>query len=95
MYCKIIVACIHPFQLIPNLDTPTRDRFRYTINSNGILNDRQRQFYEQNGFLVIPNLVKHDLIDECQQRFLDIVDGKVEKGKSETKNATQHYINRR
>ena len=68
--------------MIPNLDTPSRDRFRYTINSNGILNDRQRQFYEDNGFLVIPNLVNHDLIDQCQQRFLDIVDGKVEKGKS-------------
>jgi len=67
-------------ELIPNLDSPSRDRFRYTINSNGILNDRQRQFYEENGFLVIPNLVKNDLIDECQQRFLDIVDGKVEKG---------------
>ena len=75
------IFLINPFQLIPNLDTPSRDRFRYTINSNGILNDRQRQFYEENGFLVIPNLVKNDLIDECQQRFLDIVDGKVEKGK--------------
>ena len=59
----------------------SRNRFRYTVNTNGILNDRQRQFYEENGFVVIPNLVSHDQIDDCQQRFLDIIDGKVPKGK--------------
>ena len=63
------------------MDLPVPEKFRYTINSNGILNDRQRQFYEENGFLVIPNLVEHELIDECQQRFLDIVDEKVPKGR--------------
>ena len=41
---------------------------------------RQRQFYEENGFLVIPKLVPEDLLDHCRKRFLDLVDGRVPKG---------------
>ena len=40
----------------------------------------QREFYEKNGFLVVPNLIPTELIDECKQRFLDIVDGRVDSG---------------
>ena len=40
----------------------------------------QREFYEKNGFLVVPNLIPHELIDECRQRFLDIVNGVVDAG---------------
>ena len=66
----------------PNFETELPEgRFRYTVNSNGILNDRQREFYEENGFLVIPRLASDEQVDECRQRFLDIVDGKVERGK--------------
>ena len=50
------------------------------MNSNGILNERQRQFYEENGFLVIPKLISDEIIDDCQKRFLDIIDGHVPKG---------------
>ena len=57
------------------------DQFRYTVNKNGMLNQRQQQFYEENGFVVIPGLVAHDLIDECRDRFLDLIDGNVERGK--------------
>ena len=45
-----------------------------------MLNNSQREFYEKNGFIVIPNLVPHELIDDCKQRFLDIVDGVVDAG---------------
>lgn len=31
------------------------------------LSTRQREFYEENGFLVIPNLISDALIDECAQ----------------------------
>lgn len=31
------------------------------------LNKKQRQFYEDNGFLVVPNLVPHEMIDECKE----------------------------
>ena len=48
--------------------------------SQGKLTPKQREFYESNGFLVVPNLVDDKLIDECRQRFLDIVDGVVDAG---------------
>ena len=57
--------------------------FEFTQN-NPRLNLKQRQFYEENGFLVIPKLVPEDLLDHCAQRFLDIVDGKVPKGTKQT-----------
>ncbi len=66
----------------------------------GRLSEKQREFYEKNGFVVIPKWVKKPikeigiliykdvasrlvpdaLLDECRQRFLDLVDGKVDKG---------------
>ena len=61
---------------------PSGDRFRFTVDSTsqGKLSPKQREFYEENGFLVVPNLVDHKLIDDCRQRFLDIVDGVVDAG---------------
>ena len=61
---------------------PNGDRFRFTVDSTsqGKLSPKQREFYEENGFLVVPNLVDHKLIDDCRQRFLDIVDGVVDAG---------------
>ena len=61
---------------------PDGDRFRFTVDSTsqGKLSPKQREFYEENGFLVVPNLVDHKLIDDCRQRFLDIVDGVVDAG---------------
>ena len=63
-----------------------RKEYKYTpgaaekSTNSGLLNDAQRDFYEKNGFIVIPQLIPHDLLDECRQRFLDIVEGRVEKG---------------
>ena len=57
---------------------PQKD-FEYTID-HPRLTLRQREFYEENGFLVIPKLVPEDVLDHCAQRFLDLVDGKVAKG---------------
>ena len=54
--------------------------FRFTVLDNGLLTRSQREFYEKNGFLVVPNLIPHELIDECRQRFLDIVNGEVDSG---------------
>ena len=56
-----------------------RKELEYTVD-HPRLSKKQRQFYEKNGFLVIPKLVPEDLIDHCTQRFLDLVDGKVPKG---------------
>ena len=55
--------------------------FRFTLDTKKkMLNGSQRGFYEKNGFVVIPGLVPPDLLDECRQRFLDIVDGVVDPG---------------
>ena len=59
---------------------PKRD-LEFSLN-NPRLTMRQRLFFEENGFVVIPQLVPEDLLDHCQERFLDIVSGKVNKGKS-------------
>lgn len=40
-------------------------KFRYTLN-NPLLSDEQRRFYEENGFLVIKNLVDPELLDTCK-----------------------------
>ena len=49
-------------------------------SARGRLTDKQRKFYDENGFIIVPNLINHDLIDECRERFLDIVNGRVPKG---------------
>ncbi|KAK8380268.1 hypothetical protein O3P69_016704 [Scylla paramamosain] len=53
--------------------------FQFTLD-NPRLTQAQRAFYEQNGFLVIPNLVPHDKIDRWRERFLDLVEGRQETG---------------
>lgn len=39
--------------------------YKYTCG-NKILTDQQRQFYEENGFVVFKNLVDHKLLDMCK-----------------------------
>lgn len=53
--------------------------FRYTLD-NPLLSWEQRTFYEENGYIVIPGIVKDDLLQECRQRFIDICEGKVSRG---------------
>jgi len=48
-------------------------QFRYSLD-NPMLSLEQRQFYEDNGFLVIPRLVDHNLLDACQERFAALCD---------------------
>ena len=39
--------------------------FRYTLD-NPLLTLEQHQFYEDNGFIVVKNLVDHKLLDACK-----------------------------
>lgn len=39
-------------------------KFHYTLPNN-ILTDAQRQFYDDNGFLVIEKLIPDELLDKC------------------------------
>ena len=56
------------------------NRYFYLDETSGKLTQRQREFYEENGFLVIPNLIPDELIDESRNRFLDLVNKKAEAG---------------
>ncbi|KAK9871320.1 hypothetical protein WA026_011587 [Henosepilachna vigintioctopunctata] len=49
---------------------------RYTKN-NKALTDQQRDFYEQNGYIIIKNNVPHHLIDELCTRFVEICENRV------------------
>lgn len=40
-------------------------RFKYT-QDGGVLTNEQRQFYEDNGYIVIRNNVSHALLDEVR-----------------------------
>jgi len=54
----------------------TRPLYRYT-RDNTLLTPLQRQFYEDNGFLVIKKLVPEQLLDRYINRFIDICEGRV------------------
>ncbi|CAB4012067.1 phytanoyl- dioxygenase, peroxisomal [Paramuricea clavata] len=59
-----------------------KGRNNHIVNSpytydNGILTPEQRKFYDENGYLVIRNLVKHEEIRKYLQRFQDISSGKI------------------
>ncbi|XP_069621309.1 phytanoyl-CoA dioxygenase, peroxisomal-like [Ranitomeya imitator] len=52
-------------QVTTATNSPT---FRFTLN-NDLLTTEQRQFYEDNGFLVIKNLVSHEDLDDFRGVF--------------------------
>ncbi|KAK4874187.1 hypothetical protein RN001_013547 [Aquatica leii] len=60
-------------------------RYEYTKDSVYLTNE-QRDFYEENGYLIIRDLVDPELLDACKQRFIDICNKKVQtKGVSAMK----------
>lgn len=40
-------------------------RFRYTLD-NPLLTLEERQFYEDNGYLVVKGLIEDELLDACE-----------------------------
>ena len=51
--------------------------YRYTLN-NDLLSKKERDSYEENGFLVVRNVVDGSLLERWNQRFNDYAAGKVE-----------------
>ena len=47
---------------------PVQAQLKYTIES-GKLTAEQREFYEQNGFVVIGNLIDSEKLDKYRKRF--------------------------
>jgi len=54
-------------------------KFRYTLDNNFLSQD-QREFYEENGFLVVRDLVPQPLLDLWRDSFVDICEGRRDKG---------------
>ncbi|XP_050436071.1 phytanoyl-CoA dioxygenase, peroxisomal-like isoform X2 [Adelges cooleyi] len=52
------------------------DPYKYSV-SNLALTNEQREFYESNGYLVVPKLVPDYLLDRCSDRFVDLCHGRV------------------
>ena len=57
-----------------SIDPSGSGRYRYTIDSAcaGVLNAEQRDFYEKNGYVVIPGLVSPEKLDRYRERFRQI-----------------------
>ncbi|XP_017780076.1 PREDICTED: phytanoyl-CoA dioxygenase, peroxisomal-like [Nicrophorus vespilloides] len=49
--------------------------YKYTLNEG--FTEEQRNFYEENGYIVFRKLIPEKDIDICHQRFLDVCSGKV------------------
>ncbi|KAF5302079.1 hypothetical protein FQR65_LT08629 [Abscondita terminalis] len=66
----------------------------YYTKDNDYLTNQQRDFYEENGYLIVRNLVDSDLIDQCRQRFVDMCNKKVRtKGVSAMKDPHLKKLN--
>lgn len=59
-------------------------KYRYTVNSNNLLTKQQRDFYEENGYILIKNLIPANELEIYRQRFIDIADGKVARAPTMT-----------
>ncbi|XP_054273974.1 phytanoyl-CoA dioxygenase, peroxisomal-like isoform X2 [Macrosteles quadrilineatus] len=55
-------------------DSPSLFQRLYTHNSSR-LTRVQRQFYEDNGYIVIKKLVNDDILDQCRDHFVDVCTG--------------------
>lgn len=53
-------------------------QYRYTVE-NPYLSIKQRDFYEENGFLVIRNLIAPHYLQKYHDRFVDICHGRVQE----------------
>lgn len=69
-----VSAGVKPEQ-VPNV--PLSSKYTYTRDGS-IWDDAKRSFYEENGFIVIRNLVPKKECDKYIERFKDIANGKVQ-----------------
>ncbi|KAI5716080.1 hypothetical protein M8J76_000656 [Diaphorina citri] len=58
----------------------TKSAYQYSINANNLLTREQQEFYEVEGYLVIPKLIEDEVLDECRDRFVALCEGRVDKG---------------
>ena len=63
-----------------NQSAPSSRQYVYTLSSTcaGVLTDEQRDFFEKNGYLVVPGLVSKDKLQVFKDRFQSICSRDVE-----------------
>lgn len=52
--------------------------FRYSLNQNGILTREQQAFYEENGFLIVRNVVPKEDLERYRVRFVQLCNREVQ-----------------
>ena len=57
-------------------DLKGEEKFQYTTDK-GCLTLEQRRFYEENGYIVVKNFLKHEEIDTWVARFKEYCDNKL------------------
>jgi len=57
-------------------DTSSK-KFQYTLDTFDVISPQQRRFFEENGFLVIKNLVSPESVQEYRHRFKQICNKEV------------------
>lgn len=55
----------------------TQNQYLYTVDTPSVLTPEQRRFYEENGYLVIKDLVPKEKLELYRKRFEEICTGKV------------------
>ncbi|KAK7580099.1 hypothetical protein V9T40_000728 [Parthenolecanium corni] len=53
--------------------------FQYTLPNN-LMTTEQRKFYDDNGYLLIKDLIPHSLLDLFRQHFIEICEKKIDVG---------------
>jgi phytanoyl-CoA hydroxylase len=67
----------------PPAASSTNNNYRYTLDNN-VLTKEQRDFYEKNGFIVIPNLISDEKIEMYKKRFTVLCENPKERPASMT-----------
>lgn len=71
----------HPVKLFSNqISVTEKPKSLSDITDNSVLTPQQLQFYEDNGYLVVPKLISDSLLDECYKHFIDICEHQVGSG---------------
>nr|XP_027204863.1 probable phytanoyl-CoA dioxygenase [Dermatophagoides pteronyssinus] len=75
---KITIGSLN--QRLKLLSTTTESKYRYsfTNGANDKISNEQRDFYEENGYILIKKLLSDNDIERYWQRFQDLATGKVE-----------------
>ena len=48
----------------------TAREYQYTLNGNNILTDEQRTSYEENGYLLVENVIPESILSAVHERYL-------------------------